>query len=178
VRVVVGREDESVRFKAKIDYSNLVYWLFIGALIAYSCRPPQMIDTALAMMHADQYRIPNAIIGVLCILSLPAMPLMLLLACFRSFPEYYEIRENGLFIRQGWKRNLIPYATIDKFLPLAQAFRWLPPANGFLVIPEKGASFYVAPSEKERFLAEVSQRCPQLEQRETKYGLSLQQAIL
>jgi hypothetical protein len=132
-------------------------------------------------MQADQNRIPHVIIvffGVLGILSLPATLLFLLLGCFKSFPEYCEVRENGLFIRHGWKKNLVPYTTIDKFLPLASALRWFPPANRILVITEEGANFYVAPSEKVRFLAEVSQKCPQLEQRETKFGLSLQRAIL
>jgi hypothetical protein len=167
-----------MRFKAKINYGSLIYWLFTLVLMVIACWPPRVIDYARMMIQAHQNRIPNLVLGVLAILLLLTVPLLLLLACFKSFPEYYEVRENGLFVRQGWKKSFIPYATIVRFLPLAPAIRWFPPANRILVIPEKVGSFFVAPSERERFLAEVSQRCPQLEQRETKYGLSLQQAIL
>jgi hypothetical protein len=167
-----------MRFKAKINYYNLINWLFIGALWVYVGWPPKVINIARMEMHTDQNHIPNEILDIFALLSLLAMPLILLLVCFKNFPEYYEVQENGLFVRQGWKKNLIPYSTIDMLLPLAPAFRWLPPINRILVIPEKGENFVVTPSEKETFLTEISKRCPQLEQSETKYGLSLQQAIL
>jgi hypothetical protein len=167
-----------MRFKAKINYYNLVNWLFMVAVFAYTGWPPRAINAIRTVMHDEQHRIPNEILGVLAILSFLAMPLILLLPYFKSIPEYYEVRENGLFVRQGWKKKLIPYTTIDSLLPLAPAIRWFPPANRILVILAKGVSFVVAPSDKERFLAEVSIRCPKLEKMETDFGLSLQQAIL
>ena len=98
---------------------------------------------------------------------------------FIIFPEFYELQEVGLFLRQGRKKNLISYASIDKILPLAPAVSNWYPADRFFILLEKGnAVFTIAMSGKERFLVEVSKRCPQLEQRETKYGLSLQRAIL
>ncbi|MGA2352056.1 MAG: hypothetical protein ABSF70_16595 [Terracidiphilus sp.] len=161
-----------MRFKAKIDYAALAFMFLYGA---YAYWPPRLIDFERTAMHADHQPIPHEILGVLGIFCLLVAPLLL---CIKSFPEYYEVRENGLFVRQGWNKNLIPYTTINKFLPLAPAYRWSPAANHILVLCETDASFVVAPLEREKFLAEVSQRCPQLEQRDTKHGLSLQQAIL
>jgi hypothetical protein len=166
-----------MRFKAKINYAYLVIWSFYGACMVFLFWRTRLIDSARMLMQANQHHTSNEIIGIFTILSLPALLLFLLLAYLRSFTEYYEVQEHGLFLRQGWKGILIPYTTLDTILPLAPAFRFFPPTNRILVMPEKGKIFVVAPAEKERFLAEVSKRCPQLEQRDTEYGLSLQPAI-
>jgi hypothetical protein len=78
-----------------------------------------------------------------------------------------------LFLRLGWKRDLIPFASLEKVLPLAEIFglAW---SNRLLVIPERGDTFKISGAELERFLTELARRCPELEQRPTDFGLSLQ----
>ena len=100
------------------------------------------------------------------------------LRLYFDFPQYCEVREEGLFLRHGRKKKLIPFATIDKLLPIAKEFRWLPATNRYIVMPERGNTFIITVKEKEKFLAEVSTRCPKLVSKETKSGLSLQQAVL
>ena len=105
---------------------------------------------------------------------------MFALQCFLEFREYYETRPSGLFLHQEWKAVLIPYATIDKLLLVSRTHSWfrgrLSP-NRILVMPERGKTFIISVAEKERFLAEIAKSCPQLEARETDFGLSLQRAI-
>jgi len=167
-----------MRFKAKIDYASLVYWFLFGPYMVYMLWPPKIFDAVRTSFQSDTNRIPHEILGVLTILILIALPLAWVLSFFKSFPRYCEVLEDGLFLRQGWKRSLIQFATIDQILPLAAAIRFLPPSNRILIMPVKGNTFTIAVAEKERFLDELSKKCPQLEQRETKYGLSLQRAIL
>jgi hypothetical protein len=168
--VFVDWEDVAMRFKPKVNYVSLACWLvfmtIVGANGIYTLNPK---------VHSIYFG--------LGVLSWLLFLTIILILRFIIFPEFYDLQEVGLFLRQGRKRNLIPYASIDKVLPLDPAAGILYPANcfayRFLVLPEKSSTiFTIAVSERERFLAEVSKRCPQLETRETKDGLSLQRAIL
>jgi hypothetical protein len=31
-----------------------------------------------------------------------------------TLPRYYDVRDDGLFLRRGWRRNLIPYASLTE----------------------------------------------------------------
>jgi hypothetical protein len=108
---------------------------------------------------------------------LPLVFCFLLFTLYQSFPNYFELQESSLFIRQGWKKLLIPYASIEKILPISGRFGGKS-QNRIVVITAKGMTFTIAAAEQERFMAEISKRCPQLEKRETELGLSLQRAIL
>ena len=81
-----------------------------------------------------------------------------------SLPQYYEVREDGLFIRQGFRRTLIPYASLVTIrpAPIARAFRVFS-MDRLLVATETGKRFTIAVAEQELFLAEVLTHCPQLE---------------
>jgi hypothetical protein len=94
-----------------------------------------------------------------------------------NYPHYFEFQEGGLFIRQGWNKNLVPYDSFDKVLPVSHLYK-NSSTKRILIIPKSGATFVIALPERESFISEVSSRCPQLELRETEYGFSLQQAIL
>jgi PH (Pleckstrin Homology) domain-containing protein len=79
-------------------------------------------------------------------------------------PQYYEVRPDGLFIRQGWRRMLIPY---DSLVDLqsntdfggAAVFS----SYRLLVATRAGRRFIIAPVEQDRFLQEVARRAPHLE---------------
>ena len=98
-----------------------------------------------------------------------------LLALSSTLPQYYEIREDGLFIRQGWKKILIPYSS------LTEVKSWLSCLSAAVfstdrILVSAGAykSFVIAVVEKERFFVELSTRCPHLQKNSTGSGFSLE----
>jgi hypothetical protein len=91
-------------------------------------------------------------------------PVIYFIAISATLPQYYEVREEGLFIRQGWHKALLPYSALCE----------LSAADGVLSAPvfsthrlevsaAPGGQFLIAVAEQERFLAEVARRAPQLE---------------
>ncbi len=91
-------------------------------------------------------------------------PLVLLLVVSLTYPQYYELRDQDLFIRQGWKKVVLPY----------RGLRELRAETGFLSAPVfstrriyvtavPGGEFILALAEEDRFLSEVQRRAPQLE---------------
>ena len=98
-------------------------------------------------------------------------PVVLALVLFATLPQYYEVRGNGLFLRQGWRKALLPYAELREvraersvlsapvfstrriYLEAAHSSRWI-----------------IAVAEQERFLAEVFRRAPQLERGDVETG--------
>jgi hypothetical protein len=92
-------------------------------------------------------------------------PAIYLLVLSATLPQYYELREEGLFIRQGWKKALLAYSalcevyTVNSVLS-APVFS----THRLQVTAAPGGQFLIAVAEQERFLAEVARRAPQLEQ--------------
>lgn len=87
-------------------------------------------------------------------------------------PQYYQVRADGLFLRQGWRRTSIPW----KLLVQMQTMQDSRSAGVFstqriLVVTESGKEHLIALAEDERFLAEVLKRCPQLEKQP--FGLAI-----
>jgi hypothetical protein len=163
-----------VQFKAKIDYVSLVGWFlygfFLWVLIA--------VDLYALWSHHHLHILPSPFHTEFWFPILWAFSLAM--RCFLEFREYYETRPSGLFLQQEWKRVLIPYATIDKLLPVSRTHNWLHgrlSRNCILVMPKSGKAFTISVAEKEKFLAELAEKCPQLEEKETDFGLSLQRAI-
>src|ERR1035438_7882226 len=39
-------------------------------------------------------------------------PVIFAFTLLATLPQYYELREEGLFIRQGWKKALLPYSAL------------------------------------------------------------------
>ena len=142
-----------MRFKTKVDF-----WLVavLGIAAPVSCIAP-LLNFGL---HS-----------LLALLS-PAIWLIALSFCL---PQYYETREDGLFLRQGWKRSLLPYASLVELRPMqswssASVFS----SDRILVTTSTGQRFIVAVLEQERFLAAVAQRARLLEPSGS--GLSLPMA--
>ena len=82
-----------------------------------------------------------------------------------TLPQYYELREDGLFIRQGWKKALLPYSSLYE-LSAGNSVLSAPvfSTHRLQVSAVPGGQFLIAVAEQERFLAEVALRAPQLEQ--------------
>lgn len=95
---------------------------------------------------------------------------------FFGFPLYYELQEGGLLVSQGKRKTIIPYASVEKLLPISPSIGIFE-ENRFVLLHNEGKSYKFSIQEKERFVAEFSKKCPQLEQRETNYGLSLQRPL-
>jgi hypothetical protein len=91
-----------------------------------------------------------------------------------TLPQYYEVVESGLFLRQGWRKSLIPYASLVELQPMSDSrSSGVFSTQRILVVTREGKRFLIAVAEEERFLAEVSKRCPQLERRDFGWGIPL-----
>jgi hypothetical protein len=111
--------------------------------------------------------IRHGVIDIMMTLSLLATCLPVL---YWSFPRYYEVREDGLFLRQGSNMNLIPYESIYKLSPISPSLDYFWP-NRILIMLTDGKTLSIAVAEKERFLTEVFKRCPKLEHKGTGFGV-------
>ena len=94
---------------------------------------------------------------------LPLVPLVGLTALAASLPQYYEVREDGLFIRQGWRRVLLPYASLkdlrrESNLYSAPVFS----ADRIFISTDTGRCLVIAVAQEEQFLTEVLRRSPKL----------------
>jgi len=83
-----------------------------------------------------------------------------------TLPQYYEVRSDGLFIRQGWKKRLIPYASLAGLQSMvdwrsAGVFS----SQRIAIATREGKRYLIAVAEEERFLEEVARRSPQLERK-------------
>jgi hypothetical protein len=155
-----------VRFKTKINWIQLVAFCTIESLYLFD------LPSAL---HGLSPRIPLAIIFggltlVFCLIALSVYKEI------QMFTEYYEVQEGDLFLSEGREKTLVPYSNLEKLLPISANFGPFA-SNQILVRLVKGKDLRIAVAEKERFLAEVSKRCPQMEQRETRLGPSLQRPL-
>jgi hypothetical protein len=98
-------------------------------------------------------------------LSLIAWPLWLIVLG-AMLPQYYEVRQDGLFIRQGWRKILLPYASLIEVQSVSSTMS----AGVFsfqrlLVVSADGRRLLIAVRDEDRFLKEVAGRAPQLERR-------------
>jgi len=72
---------------------------------------------------------------------------LILIAC--SWPRYCDVRENDLFLRQGWsKKSLIPYASLVEL-------KARPDAYGVFAVAADGKRFVITVADVPRFLREV-----------------------
>src|ERR1035441_6189515 len=49
------------------------------------------------------------------------VPVLWFIVLSGTLPQYYEVRADGLFIRQGWKKSLIPYQSLLEVRPLSDS---------------------------------------------------------
>jgi hypothetical protein len=97
---------------------------------------------------------------------------IIVLVC--TLPQYYEVRPDGLFIRQGWRKVLIAYADLTELQATtdtrsAAVFSM----DRMVVTTRDGRSLIIAPADQEGFLAAVAQRCPHLERKGSGLGSPL-----
>jgi len=83
-----------------------------------------------------------------------------------SLPQYAEFRDDGLFLRRGWRSFLIPYASLiavrrTTTMPLAPFYLFSSEPIHLLAQAKK--RFTVTVADEADFLAEIMMRCPQLE---------------
>lgn len=91
-------------------------------------------------------------------------PLVMLFVFSATLPQYYEVRDEGLFIRQGWRKVLLPYAGLRE-VHAARSFLSAPvfSTKRIYVTAVPGGHWILALAEQDRFLAEVRRRAPQLQ---------------
>jgi len=88
----------------------------------------------------------------------------IVLSC--TLPQHYEVRADGLFIRQGWRKNLIPYASLLEVQSVSDSrSAAVFSADRILIVTQNSKRFVIAVAEDEAFFSELAKRCPQLERR-------------
>jgi hypothetical protein len=152
-----------MRFKTR--YDRWLILLFLATAI-FTC----------VALPALRFLAPGSHPGPVWVSFLPLIVWSVILPCM--LPQYYEIRESGLFLRQGWKRTLIPYAALAELQSMSDArSAGVFSTQRLLVTTTEGRRFLIALAEEERFLEEIARRCPQLEQRPFGLGLPFASSI-
>jgi hypothetical protein len=146
-----------MRFETRYDR-----WLVILLVVA-------AVATCI-VLPAMQWLAPGAHSAPVWVTLLPLLIWAFVLPC--TLPQYYEVREDGLFVRQGWRKFLFPYASLVELQPMSDSrSAAVFSTSRILVVAQGGKRVLIAVAEDERFLAEVAKRCPQLERRN--FGLGL-----
>jgi hypothetical protein len=137
-----------VRFETRYDR-----WLVIVLLIAavFTC----LVIPALIIAGRGPHAPPSWI---------PFVPWGLWLAVLVStLPQYYETREDGLFLRQGWKKRLLPYDSLVELRSTTDArSAGVFSMQRINITTREGRRFIIAVAEEDLFFATVAERCPQL----------------
>jgi len=82
---------------------------------------------------------------------------------------------DGLFLRQGWRRILIPYASLVELQCMTDSrSAGVFSTQRILVVTAEGKRYLIAVADEEGFLEAVAARCPQLEKRG--FGLAVPMA--
>jgi hypothetical protein len=92
-------------------------------------------------------------------------------------PQYYDVRMEGLFIRQGWRKILIPYASLVGIQAVSDArSAGVFSTDRLLVTTREGKCYVIAVAGQRQFLDEVSYKTL-LERRDSGIGLPLSPLI-
>jgi hypothetical protein len=76
------------------------------------------------------------------------------------------LRDDGLFIRQGWRKNLVPYASLVEVQSVSDSrSAAVFSTDRILILTQEGKRFVIAVEDDARFFSELAQRSPQLELR-------------
>jgi hypothetical protein len=114
--------------------------------------------------------VPDSHPGPLWPSFLPLLLWSIVLPCV--LPQYYEVRENGLFLRQGWRKTLIPYESVVEVRSMSDSrSAAVFSTERLFVTSSEGKHFIIAVAEEGRFLSEIARRCPQLDQRSSGLGM-------
>ena len=143
-----------IRFQTRFD-TWLVVILILAILV--SCVAPAL----LALAHRSGAAYPFYV-------SLPIW----LIAIAATLPQYYEIRAEGLFLRQGWRKNLIRFEDLTEIQPMSDSrSAGVFSTERILIVTRENRRFLIAVREQECFLDELSRRCPQMVRLE--FGLAM-----
>jgi hypothetical protein len=136
----------------------------------FETRYDRWLVAVLIVIGLLLFGFPLALFPVLASHGQPIWPLLpgpviYLLALSATLPQYYVLREEDLYIRQGWKKALIPYSALCELKAMNSALSApVFSMHRLLVTAVPGGQFIIAVAEQERFLAEILRRAPQLEQ--------------
>lgn len=146
-----------MRFATKVD--RWLYWLLLLTAILTCVVLPGII-----------LFVPGASPVSRVVVFLPVLAWLIVPLC--AFPQYYELREDGLFLRQGLRKNLVPYPSLSEVRSVSNSLSAPVFSTERLTIDTReGRQFLIAVAEENRFLDELSRRTPQLER--TAFGLAL-----
>lgn len=139
-----------MRFRTRYDRSLVLVLAF--AAVASS-----------VLLPASRYyfQVAGAAPPALWISFLPTAVWLVVLAS--SWPQFYEIRDDGLFVRQGWRKTLIAYNSLKDAKAVSDSrSAGVFSARRITLNTRDGKDFTIAVAEEERFLAELGKRCPRL----------------
>jgi len=89
---------------------------------------------------------------------------MLPIALAAMLPQYYELRPDGLFIRQGWRRKVIPYAALVAVRPATDGrSAAVLSMDRVQVLTQDAGRWIIAPREQQRFFDQFAGFAPQLQ---------------
>lgn len=148
-----------MRFKTKFDRWLVVVLILTAAL---TC----VILPLVRLFVPTPRPVPLAAVFLPLVIWLIVLP--------STLPQYYDVRDDGLFIRQGWRKSLIPYASITEVQSVtdsrsAAVFS----VDRILVDTRSGRRYLIAVAEEERFMDELARRCPQLDRKPSGLGMPL-----
>ena len=146
-----------MRFETRFD-GWLVIVLVMAAIVTGVAFP------AIRVLAPGSHAGPLWVAFVPLLIWLIVLPSML--------PQFYEVREYGLFLRQGWRKSLIPYEALIEIQRMSDSrSAGVFSTQRILLVNRDGKRFVIAVAEEESFLIEVGKRCPQLERKA--FGLGM-----
>jgi|SRR6185437_14864581 len=138
-----------MRFKTKFDWWIVAALGVAPTLFGYSL-------TRVVLGHGRQ--------EMLWVMS--GVMLVWLGAMSACWPQYYEIRDDGLFVRQGWRRIFAPYDSLTSVTTTTSALSAAVfSTDRVAVTTSDGRLLLIAPANQMDFLDEIAARAPQFERR-------------
>ena len=91
------------------------------------------------------------------------VPVALAIAALSSsLPQYYEVRAEGLLIRQGWRKALLPYKSVRAVRSFSSKLSApVFSTHRLEIVDDRGGGFVIAVAEEQWFLDELMRRSPQ-----------------
>ncbi|SPE29192.1 exported hypothetical protein [Candidatus Sulfopaludibacter sp. SbA3] len=91
-----------------------------------------------------------------------------------TLPQYYEVRPEGLFIRQGVRKALIPYDSLVEVQPQTDSRgAGVYSLERIQVVTREQGTFIIAPRDQGGFLEELARRTPLLERKGFGLGVGI-----
>lgn len=91
-----------------------------------------------------------------------------------TLPQYYEVRPEGLFIRQGVRKVLIPYDGLVELTPQTDSSSaGVYSLDRVQVVTQDKGTWVIAPRDQEQFFEAISMRAPQLARKGFGLGVGL-----